>query len=317
MGLHLVTGGGGFIGSHITERLLGDGHDVRVIDNFSTGRAENLELTRGSARWGRLDVMPGDINDPELVARALAGVEWVFHQAAIPSVPRSVADPIGSNHANVTGTLNLLVAARDAGVKRFIYASSSSVYGESPTLPKVETMTPAPLSPYAVSKLTGELYAKAFHKLYGLPTIGLRYFNIFGPRQDPGSEYAAVVPKFITAIAKGQPPTIFGDGEQTRDFTFVSNAVDANLKAATAPESAFGGSYNVACGERISLLQLVAIINRLLGADVKPRHADPRPGDVKHSLAAIEAARSCIGYEPRVGVEEGLEQTAAFFRKRI
>ncbi len=317
MALHLVTGGGGFIGSHITERLLSEGHDVRVLDNFSTGKTENLELPRGSGRWGRLDVMPGDITDGALVTRAMSGVQWVFHQAAIPSVPRSVADPIASNHANVTGTLTLLTAARDAGVKRFIYASSSSVYGESPALPKVETMTPAPLSPYAVSKLTGEYYAGVFHRLYGLPTVGLRYFNVFGPRQDPGSEYAAVVPKFITAIAKGQPPTIFGDGEQTRDFTYVSNAVDANLKAATASESAFGGSYNVACGARISLLELVAMINGLLGASVTPRHTEARAGDVKHSLAGIEAARAQLGYEPRVGVEEGLAQTAAWFQKRL
>jgi nucleoside-diphosphate-sugar epimerase len=317
MALNLVTGGGGFIGSHIVERLLSEGHDVRVVDNFSTGRRENLEFSPDSSRWGRLEVLPGDITDMDLVRRAVKDVQCVFHQAAIPSVPRSVADPGASNAANVTGTLNLLIGARDAGVKRLVYASSSSVYGESPTLPKVETMPPEPLSPYAVSKLAGELYARAFHRLYGFPTVGLRYFNVFGPRQDPGSEYAAVVPKFITAIARGQSPTIFGDGEQTRDFTFVSNAVEANIRASLCGEEAFGGSYNVACGRRISLLDLVAMINKYFGSNVQPTHAAPRPGDVKHSLADIGAATLKLGYRPGVDLDEGLALTAAWFRKKI
>lgn len=317
MTLSLVTGGGGFIGSHIVERLLSEGHDVRVIDDFSTGRRENLEFSPTSPRWGRLEVMPGDITDAASVQRAVKGADYVFHQAAIPSVPRSVADPAATNHAGVTGTLNVLIASRDEGVKRFIYASSSSIYGDSPTLPKIETMAPNPLSPYAISKLAGELYAKAFHRLYGLPTIGLRYFNIFGPRQDPTSEYAAVIPKFITAIARGERPTIFGDGEQTRDFNFISNAVEANLRAMTCDPGASGGSYNIACGQRISLLDLVASVNRIFGSSLQPVHADARPGDVKHSLADISAAGEKLGYRPDVSFQEGLAQTAAWFRKKI
>jgi len=315
MALNLVTGGGGFIGSHITERLLSEGHEVRVLDNFSTGRRENLGFANGGTR-GRLEVIEGDITDEATVRRAMEGVEHVFHQAAIPSVPRSVADPAASNHANVTGTLLLLLAARDAGVKRFVYASSSSVYGESPTLPKVETMPPEPLSPYAISKLAAEQYARAFHRLYGLPTIGLRYFNIFGPRQDPGSEYAAVIPKFITAIAAGRRPVIFGDGEQTRDFTYISNAVDANLRARDSGEAAFGRSFNVACGDRASLLDLVAQINRIQGTRIQPEHAAPRPGDVRHSLADITAAGASLGYQPAVGFAEGLARTVAWFRPK-
>jgi len=317
MAVNLVTGGGGFIGSHITHRLLSEGHEVRVLDNFSTGRRENLEFEDAGALAGRLEVVAGDITDVATVRRTMTGVDCVFHQAAIPSVPRSVADPAASNHANVTGTLNLLLAARDAGVKRFVYASSSSVYGESPTLPKVETMAPEPLSPYAISKLAAEQYARAFHRLYGLPTVGLRYFNIFGPRQDPGSEYAAVIPKFITAIASGRRPVIFGDGEQTRDFTYISNAVDANLRARDCAEEAFGRSFNVACGDRASLLDLVAQINRIEGTDVPPDHAAPRAGDVRHSLADISAAGRYLGYRPAVGFEEGLAKTVAWFRKKI
>lgn len=317
MPLSLVTGGAGFIGSHVTERLLAEGHDVRVVDDFSSGRRENLEFTAKGPRWGRLEVAPGDITRVEFVIEAMTGVDFVFHQAAIPSVPRSVADPAATNEANVTGTLNLLVAARDAGVKRFIYASSSSVYGESPTLPKVESMPTDPLSPYAISKLAAEQYARAFHRLYGLSTIGMRYFNVFGPRQDPTSEYAAVVPKFITSMARGEPPIIFGDGLQTRDFTYVSNAVEANLRASTCDAAASGETFNVALGTRVSLLDLVGAINRILGSDLPPRHAESRPGDVKHSLADIEAAREKIGYRPAVSFEEGLAKTVAWFRKKI
>jgi nucleoside-diphosphate-sugar epimerase len=317
MALHLVTGGAGFIGSHITERLLSEGHDVRVVDDFSTGRRENLEFMPGSDRWGRLEVVPGDITDSQAARRAVAGVEVVFHQAAIPSVPRSVADPMASHEANASGTLNLLLAARDAGVRRFVYASSSSVYGDSPTLPKQESMPPEPLSPYAISKLSAELYARAFTRIYGLPTVGLRYFNVFGPRQDPNSEYAAVVPNFIMALARGKRPTIYGDGQQTRDFTYVSNAVDANLAAARCSEDAFGGAYNVACGQRVSLLELVARLNALSGTTLEPIHAAPRAGDVKHSLADISLAASKLGYQPAVDLDEGLSRTAAWFRKKL
>ena len=317
MSRSLVTGGGGFIGSHIVERLLSEGHDVRVVDNFSSGRRENLEFPASTSRWGRLEVLPGDITDTDLLPRAVKDVDHIFHQAAIPSVPRSVADPAASNHANVTGTLNLLIAARDARVKRFIYASSSSVYGDSVALPKVETMPPNPLSPYAISKLAGELYAQAFYRLYGLPTIGLRYFNIFGPRQDPASEYAAVVPRFITAIATGERPTIFGDGMQTRDFTYIDNAVEANLRAMTCGEGAFGGSYNVACGQRYSLLDLMSALNQILEAKVEPILSQPRAGDVKHSMADISAAAAKLGYHPGVAFTEGLGRTAAWFRKKL
>ncbi|MGH9868346.1 MAG: SDR family oxidoreductase [Candidatus Polarisedimenticolia bacterium] len=316
MALHLVTGGAGFIGSHITERLLSEGSDVRVVDDFSTGRQENLEFVPASDRWGRLEVIPGDITDAAVARRMMKDVDIVFHQAAIPSVPRSVADPAASNEANVTGTLNLLVAARDAKVSRFVYASSSSVYGESPTLPKREDMPPEPLSPYAISKLAAELYARAFTRIYRLPTIGLRYFNVFGPRQDPASEYAAVVPNFLNTMARGQRPTIYGDGQQTRDFTFVSNAVDANMAAVRCGEQAFGGAYNVACGQRVSLLELVSRINALLGSSLAPAHTAPRPGDVMHSLADVSLAASRLGFTPAVDLDEGLARTAAWFRKK-
>ena len=312
--MDLVTGGAGFIGSHVTERLLSEGRDVRVLDDFSTGRRENFHFPLGPGA-GRLEVVSGDIADPGLARRAVEGVEHVFHQAAIPSVPRSVADPLASHHANATGTLNMLIAARDAGVKRFIYASSSSVYGDSERLPKVETMPAAPLSPYAVSKLACELYAKAFHRLYGLATIGLRYFNVFGPRQDPASQYAAVVPKFITAIRDGRAPTIFGDGRQTRDFTYVGNAVDANMKARDCGPAAHGRSFNIACGASISLLELVDRINGIFGSRLAPVHEPSRPGDVKHSLADVSEAVGLLGYRPGVSLEEGLALTAAWYRK--
>lgn len=312
MGLKLVTGGAGFIGSHITERLLADGGDVRVIDDFSSGRESNLELDKGT---GSLEIVRGSITDERTCRDIMKGVEHVFHQAAIPSVPRSVSNPAASNEANVTGSLNLLIAARDEGVSRFVYASSSSVYGESPTLPKVETMPTDPLSPYAISKLAAEQYARVFFRLYKLPTIGLRYFNIFGPRQDPTSQYAAVVPRFITSIAAGEKPTIFGDGEQTRDFTYVANAVDANIKASRSEGAAFGNSYNVACGRRISLLDLVNQINGILGTFIKADHTEERAGDVKHSLADIEAAGRDLDYSPDVGLEEGLERTARWFTR--
>lgn len=314
MALHLVTGGAGFIGSHLAERLLADGHDVRILDDFSSGKEANLGFAPG-ARGGRLEVVRGDVSDEQTARAAVQGAACVFHQAAIPSVPRSIDKPAATHRANVTGTLNLLIAARDAGVSRFVYASSSSVYGDTPTLPKVETMTPAPLSPYAISKLSAEHYARVFHRIYGLPTIGLRYFNIFGPRQDPASQYAAVVPRFITAIAAGRAPVIYGDGEQTRDFNFVGNAVEANLRAASCPASAFGMAFNVACGARISLLQLVEKINGIFGTRIAPVHEAERAGDVKHSLADIAAARSHLGWEPATGLDEGLRITADWFAR--
>ena len=297
-----MTGGAGFIGSHIVDRLVQDGHEVRVLDNLATGKMANIEHN-----LDRIDFMEESLTEFDSVKRAVEGVDYVLHQGAIPSVPRSVADPIGSNHAGITGTLNLLVAARDAGVKRMVYASSSSVYGNSPTLPKHEKMETNPLSPYALTKLAGEHYLRIFTELYGLETVSLRYFNVFGPRQDPGSEYAAVIPKFITLIARGERPTIYGDGLQSRDFTYVSNNVNANLLACTAPGVA-GQAFNIACGERFSLLDLVGAINRILGTSIEPILEDERPGDVKHSLADIAKAREGMGFEPTISFMEGLER---------
>jgi nucleoside-diphosphate-sugar epimerase len=315
--LYLVTGGAGFIGSQIVERLLREGRRVRVVDDFSTGRRENIDAAREAAGTrGELEVLEGSLADSGVARRAVAGAGYVLHQAAIPSVPRSVADPGKTHAANITGTLNVLVAARDGKVRRFVYASSSSAYGDTPTLPKVETMPTQPLSPYAIQKLGGEQYARVFHALYGLPTISLRYFNIFGPRQDPASEYAAVIPKFIVDMAGGRAPTVYGDGEQTRDFCYIDNAVDANLLACRAGENAFGGVYNIACGRRVSILDLVSLLNGILKTDIRPRLTDPRPGDVKDSLADTGAARRDLGYEVRVHLEEGLRRTAAFFAGR-
>ena len=312
---YLVTGGAGFIGSNIVEALLRRGEEVVVLDDFSTGRRHNLEDALRARPGGGPGprVIEGNITDPDTTRKAARGVTHVLHQAALPSVQRSVEDPLASHAVNVTGTLNLLMAARDAGARRFVYASSSSVYGDTPTLPKVENMTPAPLSPYAVSKLAGEYYCRVFHGLYGLETIALRYFNIFGPRQDPNSQYAAVVPNFVKAATSGRPPTIFGDGLQSRDFTFVDNAVEANLKACDAPPAAAGRAYNVACGDSATLLDLLRILEGITGTPIRPVHADPRPGDVRHSLASIEEARRSLGYETRVGLEEGLRRTVAWF----
>ncbi len=314
MALHLVTGGAGFIGSHLAERLLTDGHDVRVLDDFSSGVEGNLGFAPAGS-GGRLEVMRGDVSDPEVAGRAVRGVACVYHQAAIPSVPRSIDNPAATHRANVTGTVNLLIAARDAGVRRFIYASSSSVYGDTPTLPQLQSMTPAPLSPYAISKLSAEHYARVFHRIYGLPTIGLRYFNVFGPRQDPTSQYAAVVPRFITAIAAGRAPVIYGDGEQTRDFNYVGNAVEANMLASSCGEDAFGLTFNVACGARISLLELVDRINAIFGTRVVPVHEEVRPGDVKHSLADIALAAKHLGWRPTTGLDDGLKKTADWFAR--
>lgn len=312
----LVTGGGGFIGSNLVEALLARGDEVLVLDNFATGRRENLARAPewAAAGGGRYRLLEGDIRDEATVKRAIAGREVVLHQAAIPSVARSVEDPMTSHTVNVDGTLTLLLAARDAGVRRFVMASSSSLYGESETLPKVETMAPDPISPYGLDKLAGETYCRLFTRLYGLPTVSLRYFNVFGPRQNPRSEYAAVVPRFIEAALKGEQPTIYGDGQQTRDFTFVENVVAANLLSAEAAEEACGQAYNVACGERISLLDLAAAINRLTGSQVGPCHAPPRAGDIRHSLADISKAERALGYRPAVDLEAGLARTIEAMR---
>ena len=307
MSLYLVTGGAGFIGSHIVDELLRRSERVRVLDNFSTGKRENL-----AHNLDRIELIEGSLTELDTVRRAVNGVDNVLHLGAVPSVPRSVADPLTSNAANVTGTLHLLVAARDEGVRRVVYASSSSVYGNSPTLPKREDMPTSPLSPYAVSKLAGENYCRAFHQVYGLQTVALRCFNVFGPRQDPASQYAAVIPKFITALLDGAQPTIYGDGQQSRDFTYVENVVAANLLACQA-EGVGGETYNVACGERHTLLDLLRVLERATGVSADPQFAASRPGDVAHSLAAIERARERLGYAPAVRFVEGLDRTVAFF----
>jgi UDP-N-acetylglucosamine 4-epimerase len=311
MPLFLVTGGGGFIGSNLVEALLTRGDSVRVLDNFATGRRSNLEAAPAWAKagGGSYTLLEGDIRDLDTCRSAVAGADYVLHQAAIPSVQRSVKDPIATNDVNVSGTLNLLVAARDEKVRRFVMASSSSLYGESDVLPKVETMAPAPISPYGLQKLTGETYCSVFHRLYGLKTVALRYFNVFGPRQDPTSEYSAVIPLFVTAIKTGARPTIFGDGEQTRDFSYIDNVVQANLKSCDADPAAHGGAFNIACGERISLNDLVRILGGFAGREVVPAYAPHRPGDIKHSLADIEKAKRLLGYAPRVPVRDGLRRT--------
>jgi len=309
----LVTGGAGFIGSNIVEALLRRGEEVVILDDFSTGRRENVQAAMKAAPGAPPPiVVEGDLRDRDAVRRAMRGVTHVIHQAALPSVQRSVEDPVASHEVNAGGTLNLLVAARDGGVRRFVYASSSSVYGDTPTLPKDESMTPQPLSPYAVSKLAGEHYCRIFHGLYGLETVSLRYFNVFGPRQDPTSQYAAVIPNFVGAALRGQPATVFGDGQQSRDFTFVSDAVQANLLACDAP--AAGMVFNIARGESATLLDLIGILAKLTGSSIPPVHQATRQGDVRHSLAAIGPARRHLGYAPKTGLEEGLRMTLEWFR---
>jgi nucleoside-diphosphate-sugar epimerase len=308
----LVTGGGGFIGSHLAERLLSDGHDVRVLDNFATGRRENL-VDFGD----HIEIVEGDVQSYERAHTAVRGCELVFHQAALPSVPRSVQDPLTSNAVNVIGTLNILLAARDSGVRRVIYASSSSVYGANPSLPKDETLSTQPISPYAVAKLAGEGYCRSFTEVYGLETVALRYFNVFGRRQDPLSQYAAVIPRFITMLLDGQAPTIFGDGEQSRDFTAVENVVHANLLAAEAPaERVVGLAMNAACGDRFTLNELFEAIREIVGSDVRPVYAAPRVGDVKHSQADIGLARERLGYAPTTSLQEGLQRCVEFYASR-
>jgi nucleoside-diphosphate-sugar epimerase len=312
----LVTGGSGFIGSNIVEALLRRGEYVVVLDDFSTGRRENLEAVQHALPADRVppEILEGDLRDEALLRRAMQGVTHVLHQAALPSVQRSVEDPLSSHEVNATGTLRLLMAARDAGVRRFVYASSSSVYGDTPTLPKIESMTPTPQSPYAISKLAGEYYCRVFHSLYGLETVSLRYFNIFGPRQDPKSQYAAVIPNFVRAALDGRAPTVFGDGLQSRDFTYIDNAVHANLLACEAPATAAGGAFNIGFGQSATLLEVLTVLEKITGAPVRPTHAPPRAGDVRHSLASIDAARARLAYAPAIGLEEGLRRTVAWFR---
>jgi nucleoside-diphosphate-sugar epimerase len=304
---YLVTGGAGFIGSHLAEELLRRGHTVRVADSLITGTRRNLDHLPG------VEFLEGDLADLPFAQRAVAGMDYVLHQAAIPSVPRSVKDPITSNRANADATLNVLVAARDAGVKRLVFAGSSSEYGNTPTLPKREDMTPSPLSPYALQKVMGTQYCQMFTRLYGFETVVIRYFNVFGPRQDPSSPYSGVISVFATALSEGRQPTMYGDGEQTRDFTYVANVVDGVLRACEAPKAA-GEIINVATNGRVSLNDLLLIMNRIVGTDLKAIYKEVRPGDVKDSQADITKAKEILGYTPIVGLEEGLRHTLAWCR---
>ena len=310
MASYLVTGGAGFIGSHLVEELARRGEQVRVVDNLSTGKRQNLAHVPG------VELVVGDLAELDVARQAVAGVDFVLHQAAIPSVPRSVSDPVTSNRSNIDATLNVLVAARDAGVRRLVYAGSSSAYGDTPTLPKHEGMPTSPLSPYALQKLVGEQYAAMFTKLYGFDTVTIRYFNVFGPRQDPSSPYSGVISLFISALVDGRRPTIFGDGEQTRDFTFVANVVDGVLRAASAAGVA-GETINVATGGRISLNELFTTLRDLTGSTLAASYAPARPGDVKHSQADITRARQVLGYDPIVGLREGLGRTLDWYRSTV
>jgi len=313
MAHYLITGVAGFIGSNLARELVRRGESVRGFDNFETGKRENVRELLGKIEFRELDLL-----DAKAVVDACRGVDYVLHQAAIPSVPRSVIDPRGSHEANINGTLNVLLAAREAGVKRVVYAASSSAYGDTPSLPKHEEMMPNPISPYAVQKLTGELYLSSFCRVYGLETVSLRYFNIFGPRQDPASQYSGVLAKFITQMLAGDVCTIFGDGEQSRDFTYVENAVNANLLACRAPaERVAGRVFNVATGERFSLNQTFRILSEITGYSGTPRYAEVRAGDVKHSLADISRTRSAMGYEPTVRFEAGLRRTVDWYKENV
>src|SRR5688572_29305460 len=307
MAQYLVTGGAGFIGSHLAEELIRRGERVRIVDSLITGKRQNL------AHLPQAEFIEGDLADLEVARRAVRGVDYVLHQAAIPSVPRSVEDPVTSNRANIVASLNLLVAARDAKVRRVVYAGSSSAYGDAPTLPKVETMPAAPLSPYALQKLVAEQYCQMFTRLYGLETVTIRYFNVFGPRQDPSSPYSGVISLFISALCEGRQPTIYGDGEHTRDFTYVANVVDGVLRACQAP-AASGEVINVATGGRISLNQLFRTIRDLVHADVEPIYGAPRAGDVRDSQADISKAQRLLGYQPIVSFEDGLKRTIEWYR---
>ena len=311
---YLVTGGAGFIGSHIAETLLKQGHTVRIFDNLATGRTSNLDVLRKYAE--QVEIVSGDLRDGEAVKKAVNGVEVVFHQGALASVPRSISDPTTSLETNVNGTQHVLLAARDAGVRRVVYASSSSVYGNTPTLPKHEGMPTAPMSPYAVQKLAGELLCGVFTRIYGLETVALRYFNVFGPRQDPTSEYAAVIPRFLTAAIQQQRPIVFGDGEQTRDFTYIDNVVQANLLAATSTK-AVGEAMNIGCGTLVSLNGVLQMTGELLHKTLDIDYRDARPGDVRDSLADISKAQQLLEYTPTISFKEGLERTLTSIRTNI
>jgi len=311
MAVYVVTGGGGFIGSHIVEELLRRNEIVRVIDNFSTGKWENIEPFEGGA-----EIIEADIAEGKNLPRFLEGADYVIHQAAIPSVPKSILDPVKSHHANVNGTLQLLNASREANVKRVVYASSSSVYGDSPTLPKHEGMMPNPLSPYGAQKLFAEIYCQVFSRAYGLETVSLRYFNVFGPRQDSTSQYSGVLALFIAAVLQNKRPTIYGDGLQSRDFTYVQNVVEANLQACTVPVVA-GQVFNVACGDRITVNSMLHQINKITGKDIAPIYADSRPGDIKHSQADITRAKEHLEYQPKISFEEGLRNTIEWYRRNL
>jgi nucleoside-diphosphate-sugar epimerase len=310
MAVYVVTGGAGFIGSHIVEELLRRNETVKVIDNFSTGKRENTDP------FQKAEVVETDISNSPNLAQILKGVDFVIHQAAIPSVPKSIIDPVKSHQANVNGTLQLLIAARDAGVKRVVYASSSSLYGDSPTLPKHEGMIPNPLSPYGAQKLFAEMYCQVFTRAYGVETVSLRYFNVFGPRQDATSQYSGVLALFIPAVLEGRRPTIYGDGKQSRDFTYVKNVVEANLLACKASGVA-GQVFNVACGDRITVNSMLQQINKITGKDIAPVYGDARPGDIKHSQADITRARNLLGYEPKISFEDGLRHTIEWYRENL
>jgi len=311
MAVYVVTGGGGFIGSHIVENLVRQRNTVKVIDDFSTGKRGNVEAFKND-----VEIIEADLAETKNLTQFLKGTDYVIHQAAIPSVPKSILDPLKSHNANVNGTLNLLLACRDAGVKRVVYASSSSLYGDSPTLPKNESMMPNPLSPYGAQKLFAEMYCQVFTKAYGLETVSLRYFNVFGPRQDSTSQYSGVLALFIPAVLQGRRPTIYGDGLQSRDFTYVQNVVEANLLACKVP--GIGGQvFNVACGDRITVNSMLHQINKIVGVDISPVYAEPRSGDIKHSQADITRAREHLGYEPKVSFEEGLRATVEWYRKNL
>jgi len=307
----LVTGGAGFIGSHLAERFLNEGHEVVVVDNFVTGRRENIQDFKN-----RIDLHEIDIRNGEAMKTAMEGVDCVFHQAALPSVPRSVKNPFESHDINSTGTLSTLVAARDAGVRRVVYAASSSAYGDVEEPAKYEDLPPRPISPYGAAKLTGEYYCRVFSAVYGLETVCLRYFNVFGPRQNPNSPYTGVMALFIPAMLRGERPKIYGDGTATRDYTYIDNDVDANVLAATA-EGISGEVLNVACGGRVSVLQVVEAINKVLGTSIEPQFCDPRPGDILHSSADISKARRLLKYEPQIDLEEGIRRTVEWYRKEL
>ncbi len=308
MSIYLVTGGAGFIGSNIVEELVRRGETIRVLDNFSTGKRENINHL-----LERIELIEGDLRDYDLIKKVMIGVDYVIHQAALPSVSRSIKDPILVNEVNINGTLNVLFAAKESKIKRLVYASSSSVYGDTPVLPKKEEFRPTPLSPYAVTKLTGEYYCQIFYSVYGLETVALRYFNVFGPHQDPYSEYSAVIPKFISIMLSGKIPMIYGDGGQTRDFTYIDNVVMANISSCISP-NASGKVFNIACGERISLIQLVKDINNILGIQITPVFGDSKKGDVQHSLADISNAGQILGYSPIVKFNQGLKKTVEWLK---